>query len=675
MERRLFIKQSGLAAAASVVYSKTSAMGIRRRPAPCMGDLPLHTLKEKFAEKGHPEAYARFSRGRGKGTVAIRCSDSPLLPGMQIQRVEMVYTAAQEGIAPGGKVVLSVPPGPAESAVQIDNPAAPAYMEVKTAAAYPASVTLDYPPFEVQEEVLVRKMLVSATLPQGLPPGETVTFIWRDVKLDNHARRWNGDSWRFLVLADHDADGWAEEIQQPAELPKMSGPAESLLIRCTSMALPGEPVRITVSAFDRFFNPAPQYAGTVSFSLEGGSDGGLPDAYTFTAQDRGSHTFSARFSRPDFYWITVTDAEGLTCLSNPIEVLEKEPPQRLYWGDLHVHTEMSADARVWAHTTSTYEGSYQIGRFRYGLDFMANTDHHGLLQGNYSPDEWEEMKRITNRANIPGKFVTLVANEYSHPQGDANAYFKGGDIPYFDHEPYASPDFPGKLFAQLKKYECVLPPHHFAQNMRPYNWEIHDAQLMPICEIFSNHGRAEYFDNHPHYSGKKVPTLQGQTWVDQLHTGKHLGCIASSDDHWARPGTCGLTGAWSPSLTREGIYNALAARSCYATTGDRTILYFTAAGAEGGQIVPAVPNPEIRIRAASGSLIQKIEIVKDGETVYTAEPGALTAELSWRDPVAAGTCWYYVRMTLAPQKVTEEYMRNRPQFVWSSPVWFETAGG
>jgi hypothetical protein len=329
---------------------------------------------------------------------------------------------------------------------------------------------------------------------------------------------------------------------------------------------------------------------------------------------------------------------------------------------------MSADARVWAHTTSTYQGSYQIGRFRYGLDFMANADHHDLLQGNYSPDEWEQMMRITNQANVPGRFVTLIANEFSHSQGDANAYFKADHAPFFHREP----DCLEKLIAQLRHYECVLPPHHFAQNMRPYNWANYDAELMPICEIFSNHGRAEYFDNQPHYSGKKVPTLLGQTWVDQLHAEKRLGCIASGDDHWAGPGTCGLTGAWSPALTRDGIYHALTARRCYATTGDRTILYFTVAGAEGGRVIPPVAHPEICIRTAAGSVILKIEIIKNGDPVHIAEPGTLAAELRWTDPVQEPqTGWYYVRMTLEPQAVTEEYMRNRPQFVWSSPVWLE----
>lgn len=648
-------------------------MGSWRRPAPAMAETPLQRLKEEFALKGHLEAYARFSRGRGKGTAAIRCSEDPLLPGMQVEWVELVYTAAPEGIAPGGKVVLSLPPGPAEAAVQTGQPSAPAYMEVTAGADVPVAVKLEYPPFEVQEGVLVRRMLVEAQLPQGLPSGATATFVWHNVKLDTHARRWDGDSWRFPVLVDHDADGWAEEIPGLAALPKTSGSAESLLVRCASMALVGEPVRMVVSAFDRFFNPAQQYDGTVAFSLEEGREANLPGAYAFTPEDRGSHTFAARFSRPGFYWITATDSEGRAARSNPVEILEKEPARRLYWGDLHVHTEMSADARVWAHTTSTYAGSYHIGRYRYGLDFQANTDHHGVSQGNYSPGEWEEMMRITNRANDPGRFATLVANEFSHPQGDANAYFKTGRVPFFDHEPYASPDFPQNLFGQLRRYECVVPPHHFAQNMRPYNWEIHDAELMPLCEIFSNHGRAEYFDNQPHYSGKKVPTIQGQTWVDQLQTGKHLGCIAASDDHWARPGTCGLTGAWSRALTREGIYDALAERRCHATTGDRTILYFTVNGVEGGQTLPAVPHPEIHIRAAAGSPIRKIEIVKDGATVHAAEPGAMSAELRWTDPAEAGRCWYYVRLTLAAQAVAEEYMRDREQFAWTAPVWLDDA--
>ncbi|MCF7818542.1 MAG: DUF3604 domain-containing protein [Kiritimatiellales bacterium] len=652
---------------AALGFSATSVQAGASRPADEVGG--LKSLQAEFAGKGHLEAYERCTRGLGKGSVELDCSEETVRPGMKVEWVKAVYTAAEPGIAPGGSVTLSTPPGPAESSVQIEDPAEPAFMEVATGSNVPCSTELDYPPFELQEHCLVRLLLVKATFPEGLPAGETVTFTWHNVVVDNHARRWGGDSWRFRFFADHDGDGWKEELPEVAGLPKKTGPAESLLVRCASMAVIGEPVRIAVSAFDRLGNPAQEYEGEVRFALADGGEGTLPEAYSFEKGDQGSHTFSATFSKPGFYWVSVTDNAGHTNRSNPIEIFEKEPTQRLYWGDIHVHTEKSADARVWAHTTSTYPGSYKIGRYRYGLDFQANSDHHGVRQGNYLPAEWEEMKEITNQANDPGRFVTLIGMELSHAEGDANAYFKGDDAPFFDHP---MKNHPVELYKELKKYTCFLPPHHFAQNMRPYDWDKnYDPVLSPVCEIFSNHGRAEYLHNEPHYSGKKIPTMEGKTWVEQLQTGKKLGCIANSDDHWARPGTCGLTGAWSQTFTREGIYDAIAGRHCYATTGDRTILYFTVNGAEGGQTIPAVANPKIHIRAAAGSLIEKLEVVKNGAVVYSAEPHALTVEVDWTDPAEPSACWYYVRLTVKAQEICEEYMRNKTQFVWTSPVWVE----
>ncbi len=665
-KRRDFMKGAGVLATG--VMAGCATAGNRLSVMAPVGDRSLKSLQAEFAEPGHLEAYELHTRGRGKGSCSIQCSEKSLFPGHRVGRVKIIYTASEEGIAPKGSVALFTPPGPKESNVQLDDPSKPAFMEIKTES--PVAVTLEYPPFERQESCLVKKAQVAATFPDGLPPGGKIAFVWNNVRMDNHARRWDGDSWRFRLLADHDGDGWREELPQVASLPKQTGPAESLLVRCASMAVIGEPVRITVSAFDKLGNPAQDYTGAVRFALEGGK-ANLPTAYSFKKEDQGSHAFSATFSKPGFYWVSVTDSDGRTCRSNPIEIFAEEPPQRLYWGDIHVHTERSADARVWAHTTSTYAGSYKIGRYRYGLDFQANSDHHGLLQGNYTLAEWEEMKRITNAANDPGRFVALIANEYSHSQGDANAYYKEDDIPYIAFDPYKSDGHPESLFAQLRPYRCPLIPHHVAQDMRPFNWNNYAPELMTVCEIFSNHGRAEYLHNTPHYSHHKIPTTKGETWVEQLQAGKKMGCIASSDDHWARPGTCGLTGVWSPSFDRKGICGAIYTRHCHATTGDRTILYFTVNGAGEGQTIPMEGNPKIHVRAAAGSPIEKLEVVKNGVVVHSIEPGALTAEEEWVDPAEPSACWYYVRLTIQAQAVCEESMRNKTQFAWSSPVWIE----
>ncbi|MFA5688673.1 MAG: DUF3604 domain-containing protein [Kiritimatiellales bacterium] len=613
----------------------------------------------QFAANGHPEAYIRHTLGMGKGSCSIRCSVPELYPSQQVDWVEITYMASEEGIVPGGRVVLAVPPGPPEAAVQIDAPDRPAYMEVQ--ATSPVRVQLAYPPFEIQENCLVTKSRVEVFFPEGLSAKETVTFRWNDVLLDVYARRWDGDSWRFHLLCDHDGDGLSEELPEIAAVPKTSGPAVYLLARSNSMALPGEPVRINVAAFDRYNNPATGYTGEVNFEIERDAGANVPAPYHFSGDDRGAHVFDVIFDKPGVYWLVVKDGQGLQCRTNPIEILAEEPAARLYWGDLHVHTEMSADARVWAHTTSTYAGSYRIGRYRYGLDFQANADHHGLLQGNYTRDEWEAMKHITNAANVPGHFVTLICNEYSHPLGDANAYFRQDDIPYLDHEPYSRSGDPQTLYARLRRFGCPLIPHHVSQNMRPFHWENYDARLMIDCEIFSNHGRAEFLGNKPHYSKKKVPTMEGTTWVEQLQKGYQMGCVASSDDHWARPGTCGLTGIWSrKGLTRDGLVDALLQRACYATTGDRTILYFHVTQGE---------NTVVDLRAYAGSIIEKTEIIKNGETVVAEEPQSLMVKTQWMDPAPPGNDWYYVRLTLREQEVCEEYMRNKKQFIWSSPVW------
>ncbi len=619
----------------------------------------VEQCKELYPDVKTIAAYEYFTTGLGKGRAVIELVKQVEV-GQQVPRIAVVYTA-EEAVAPGGMVQVWCPNG--ATGPQLDDAARPGFVQVKTDVAF--SVALSRLCYRKMYDQKRDWRFVDVALPDGLPAGETIRFVWNNVTVDQRAARFDGDQWVFKIAVDHDADGFSELIPDPPAVPKHPGPAVRMLARVSSSAVVGEPVRLNICAFDRYDNPATGFKGGVKVGCDRPGVR-LPDAVDIFSH--GAVQCDVSFARPGFYWLTVRSADGsMIAESNPVEVFAEDPGVRLCWGDLHVHTEMSADARAGADTTSTYAGSYKIGKLQYALDFQANTDHQGTIQGNYGADDWERMCRITNEANEPGRFVTFNAAELSTRAGDHNVYFPGNEALFVDHDPRdwneRSDDW-----EKLEGLECMTIPHHFAGSMRPWDWSVFNPKYQPVAEIFSNHGRAEYPGNDPHYCWHKNPTVEGCTWVEQLNEGRLLGAIASSDDHWARPGNCGLTGVWVPALTRDAVYSAIKERRCCATMIGRAILHFSVNGSEMGQKIKSAGPPRIQIRAAAPGLIEKVEIIRNGESVYIQSPNDRQVEVDWTD-TQLEDAYYYVRLTLAPEENVESYMKDRQTFVWSSPVW------
>lgn len=653
MNKRTFLKMCGMAGCSPLLRSFAAF--------PVRSFEDIARCKVLYPDVKTIAAYEYFTMGLGKGCAAIEgVCDAQV--GQHIPEVSVVYTA-DSAIAPGGLLKLWMPNGATNP--QLDDAAKPGFVRVEADVPFSTELTrLSYRKMYDQKRDW---RFVDVSLPEGLPAGQTVRWVWTDVTVDERAARFDGDRWVFELAVDDDADGFAELIPNPPSVPKRPGPAVRMLARVASTAVVGEPVRLNVCAFDRYDNPATGFRGAVR--VEGAA---LPQSLQII--EHGAGECEVRFSQPGFYWLKIRSADGnMMAESNPVEVFAEDPGVRLYWGDIHVHTEMSADARAGAHTTSTYAGSYRIGRIQYALDFQANTDHQGVIQGNYGADDWKRMCRITNEANEPGRFIALHGAELSCNGGDQNVYFPGDNAPFLDHDP-RDRTAPLKDWPKLDGMQAITIPHHFAGSMRPWDWEVFSPQRQPVVEVFSNHGRAEYPGNDPHYCWHGNPTVDGKTWVEQLNTGKKLGVIASSDDHWARPGNCGLTGVWAPSLTRRAVFDEMKNRRCYATTAARVILHFSVNGRPSGETLSIAEPPRIQVRAAAPGRIERVEIVRNGETVYTMDPKGRVAELTWTD-TQCEDAYYYVRLTLEAQKNVESYMNKRQQFVWSSPVWVESEKG
>ena len=172
-----------------------------------------------------------------------------------------------------------------------------------------------------------------------------------------------------------------------------------------------------------------------------------------------------------------------------------------------------------------------------------------------------------------------------------------------------------------------------------------------------------------HERGERGPFAR-----DLLAAGRRFGFVASSDH--GPPGQYGLTAVRSPDATRDALFDSLAARRTYATTGARMWMDFRVDGRPMGRIVEASPaaadGRRIEVELHTGVPIDRIEIVRNGEVWREARGVAATdlrrsyidreplAVVATTRPFAAGrSVEYYLRAVLQDDHVG-----------WSSPVYF-----
>jgi hypothetical protein len=403
--------------------------------------------------------------------------------------------------------------------------------------------------------------------------------------------------------------------------------------------------------------------------------------------------------------IAVRDTSDKTIVrSNPVEVNALPGADRIYWGDIHCHTDLEQGLE-------SPEFVYEYARDQEKLDFVAHVEHYSDAKTRwtgkrfktwkggmptvaaYNIDTWEYRKALVEKYNESGRFVTLLGHEWaSNIHGHQNVYFPGGDGPllYPSSTWDRDSETPKTLWQALAGHEAIVVPHHPSSPVgtgKPpdywalsgYDWDYYEPNLMRLVEIYSKHGSAEYF------GCPRAPFNQQEdgTVRAALSRGYRLGFVAASDTHASRPGSdlyqdhtysqSGLTAVFAPTLDRHSVYRALKARRCYATTGQRIILRFWLNGRFMGEEVHLEDPTDIKdmfVDVATVEQIDSVEVVKNGIPMYRYN-GHLTPDLGWwRDngwemqvrvldkKPTNGTDYYYVRV-----------IQEDGAMAWSSPIW------
>jgi len=401
----------------------------------------------------------------------------------------------------------------------------------------------------------------------------------------------------------------------------------TLWVHAPSTVETDEEFEITVEAWDQYERIAGGYTGKIYFNVESYNYttlrripskhdlpgdhrftsnviwGGLIPAYKTVGEDNGKKKFDASISTPGIHYIIVEDS-GEEYRSNPIIVKPKDSEfLRLYWGDIHGHTELSDGS-------GTPEEAYEFARDVALLDFAALTDHTEYFTRMGDVDVFNSFNNyieITNSFNDPGEFATLIAVEWTprttpsqrqegKVYGHLNVYFEGDDMPFFSSLTHETPD---KLYDYIKEKtddDFLAWTHHTLRSDYASDYAFYDEDINTLIEVYSVHGSCETSGDDTYFEEiSKLPDdIDGYSARDALRMGRRFGFIASGDSHDGRLGHSishtdadaynqypytlagyrlghaypnGLAGIFASKLSRKQIFNALKTRSCYGTTG------------------------------------------------------------------------------------------------------------
>lgn len=352
-------------------------------------------------------------------------------------------------------------------------------------------------------------------------------------------------------------------------------------------------------------------------------------------------------------------------------------PHQIVRGDLHRHTEMSWDVGP------GNDGSY-LDFYRYmidvaAMDFGSLTDHQG---GGHYAYWWWLTEKSADMYYLPPRFVPLYGYERSvvFPNGHRNVLHSYRGVPVFPFQLKLTQTgvFPGvgtgevmendtKLLYQYLRKTGGLAISHTSGTRMGTDWRDNDPGIEPVVEIYQG-ARNSYealggprVHNPDKIQGDAPGEFRpiGMVW-NAYAKGYRLGTITSSD-HGSTHISYALV--YTPQKDRAAILESIRKRQTYGAT-DNLIVDFRANGHFMGEEFSTAEKPNLVLRARGTDALAKIDLIRNNEYVYSAQPDTAEVEIKYEDThPRAGTNLYYFRL-----------LQQDGEVAWTSPVWVNYGG-
>ena len=343
---------------------------------------------------------------------------------------------------------------------------------------------------------------------------------------------------------------------------------------------------------------------------------------------------------------------------------------RLYWGDLHCHSGLTADAEGEPDELLHY------ARDKARLDVVVMTENDHIYDCFLTESEFAIGQFLSGAFTRGEEFLPLPGYEWT------SRVPKSPDVALGDPQNW---DSQRGLGTYPNHRTVIYPPTggpvvrhpEIGNDIRLLN----DAVVAAGGVTLTQHATWD-LTGHPVECGVEVTSGWGFYIRDPsrlhnaLNQGYRVGLVANGDSHRRCPGLAGaLTGIYAESLTPKAVLNAIRNRRVFATNGSRIAVQSWANGSFMGREtrIEAGADVEIRLLAEGTRPIVKATLIRDGHEIGSFD-GNGTDRLSVvhkdRD-VSEGTHWYY--WWISQEGDSTNYPGNvavaRGHMAWSSPHW------
>ena len=533
---------------------------------------------------------------------------TPLAAGSRAT-LRITYTVGSLPMQPGGALLIGTQYMGDQGREQLEDPAGDDYVSI--ASSNPAA---RFEPIKVPLAGLHGGFVVQRPTPAyrlvgpALQPGDTVTLTYGDRSKGSRGLKvqtFTTDALVFAVYVDLDGKGRFFTPRWPS-VPVVGGAVRSVWPLAPSVVDRGESFTLGLRSQDALYNRAAGDVPAYRVLLDGKQVAEVAASRNAIATVPG-----LKIDAPGVHRLTVVSADGaIRATSNPIRVRASASEPRVLWGETHGHS-------GYAEGQGTAAGYFRYAKEDSRLDFVTLSEHDFWMD-DY---EWKTMQDLSRQSTADGT-IAFLGYEWTGIRsrgGHHNVLFR---TPDHERVPVQEASRLPKLYEGLRrevdpKDVVVIPHAHMAAD-----WTMSDVDLERLAEIYSMHGTFEWFGNR------------------FLQNGWEVGFIGASDDHRAQPGAPhglfrlpvagqgGLAAVLAPERTPDAIFDAMRARSVYATSGARILLDARLNGRPMGTRQPDARERRIECRVSGTAPIDRIDVVRNGEIVFSRHylTAPLTAE-------------------------------------------------